>query len=113
MAKDTKMQDTRATDFIPSDVDEVVMLGNPMLDNLVTSMTAMGAEMWAMWRRMRVLEKVLEDKGVTEAMIEAYAPAPELDAAWQKERDAFIVRTLGPLTRQGSLPVSAERTKKS
>ncbi|MBM3513612.1 MAG: hypothetical protein FJX59_07835 [Alphaproteobacteria bacterium] len=104
---------THTAAFIKSDVDDVVMLGNPMTDNLVTSMQAMGAEVWALWRRVRVMEKLLAERGITQAMIETYVPGEADTADWQKERDAFIVRTIGPLSRQGHLKVGAEWQKKS
>jgi hypothetical protein len=104
---------THTAPFIATDVDDVVMLGQPMTDNLVTSMQAMGAEVWALWRRVRVMEKLLAEKGITQAMIENYVPSEADTAEWQKERDAFIVRTIGPLSRPGHLKVGADWPKKS
>ena len=113
MANERKDLQTHAADFIKTDVDDLVLLGNPMMDNVVTSMTAMGAEMWAIWRRVRVLEKILEDKGVTAEMIESYMAPADVEAGWQNERDEFITRAFGPLTREGNKKVSAAWPKKS
>ncbi len=104
---------THAVPFIKTDVDDLVMLGQPMTDNLVTSMQAMGAEVWALWRRVRVMEKLLSEKGISQAKIESYIPSEADTADWQKERDAFIVRTIGPLSREGHLKVGADWPKKS
>ncbi len=109
----TQRDKTHATSFIKTDVDGVVMLGQPMTDNLVTSMEAMGAEVWALWRRVRVMEKLLAEKGISQAKIEGYIPTEADTAEWQSERDAFIVRTIGPLSREGHLKVGADWQKKS
>ena len=101
----TQRDKTHSAPFIKTDVDDVVMLGEPMTDNLVTSMQAMGAEVWTLWRRIRVMERLLEEKGISHA---------EADAVeWKKERDAFIVRTIGPLSREGHLKVGADWPKKT
>ena len=98
---------TYASDFIPSDVERAVFLGNPILDNMMTSLIALGAEVWSNRRRMKVVEALLAEKGVTNAMIEKYMPTSEEEAEWQKDRDRFIDLTYSPLLREGDLPVSA------
>ncbi len=95
------------SDFIPSDIEKGVFLGNPMLDNMMASMIALGTEMWSMRRRMKVLEAVLEQKGVTQEMIEQYVPTAEQEAAWKKDRDRFIDLTYSPMLREGDRPISA------
>jgi hypothetical protein len=100
---------TYTSDFIVGDMEKVVFLGNPILDNLVSMVLAINAETWANRRRTMVLERLLADKGVTKEMIEGYVPTPEEEAEWKAERDRFIGMTLSPLLRQGSLPVSAPR----
>ncbi len=101
-----------ASDFIPSDVERAVFLGNPVLDNIVASMMALGTEVWSMRRRMKVLEAVLEQKGVTKEMVEQYVPTAEQEAAWQKDRDRFIDLTYSPMLRKGDLPISSTFTRK-
>ena len=61
---------TYASDFIKADVEQAVFLGNPILDNLVTSMVAVCSELWATKRRTMVIERLLAEKGITEEMIE-------------------------------------------
>ena len=102
-----------ASDFIPSDVKRGVFLGNPVLDNMMASMIALGTEMWSMRRRMKVLEAVLEEKGITKEMVEQYVPTAEQEAAWQKDRDRFIDLTYSPLLREGDLPISSGFTDKT
>jgi hypothetical protein len=99
---------TYTADFIKSDTDEAVFLGHPAIDNLMDSLVALGAEVWTNRRRMRVLEKLLEQKGVTAEMIETFMPSDEDAAAWQAERDAFIARTFAPLKRAGSKDVATD-----
>ena len=98
---------TYASDFIPSDVERAVFLGNPILDNMMTSLIALGAEVWSNRRRMKVVEALLEEKGITNAMIEQFMPTSEQEAEWQKARARFIALTYSPLLREGDLPVSA------
>ena len=109
MAKLTSDPTTFTTDFIKADDEEAVMLGNPILDNMMTALISLGAEVWTNRRRMKVLERVLEDKGVTAQMLEAYMPTDDEAAGWQRERDAFIRRTFGSLSRTGGKPLDAAR----
>lgn len=107
MAKLKTDRKTYASDFIPSDVERAVFLGNPVLDNMMTSLIALGAETWSNRRRMKVLEALLAEKGVTSEMVETYMPSADEEAEWQKDRDRFIDLTYSPLLREGDLPVSA------
>ena len=107
MAKVTSDPTTFETDFFKADDEEAVMLGDPILDNMMTALISLGAEVWTNRRRVKVLERVLEDKGVTPAMIETYMPSEAEDKAWQKERDAFIRRTFGALSRKGGKTLDA------
>ncbi len=96
---------TYTTDFIKSDTDRAVFLGNPLLDNMMTAIISLSSEVWTTRRRMKVLESLLADKGVTQEMIEAYMPTDAENEAWEKERDAFIDRTFGPMTRNADRPL--------
>ena len=102
MAKIKTDRPTYTSDFLKSDTDQAVFLGNPLFDNMMTSLIALGAEVWSTRRRVKVLESVLQDKGVTPEMMEAYMPTDSENAEWEKERDAFIERTFGPLARSGN-----------
>lgn len=99
---------TYAADFFATDVDKVRFYENPMTDNILTSILALGAEIWSNKRRTMVLERLLEEKGVTRDMIESYMPTDEDVAEWQAERDRFVDMVMGPLMREGNLPPSTD-----
>jgi hypothetical protein len=112
MAKTKTDRPTYAVDAIPSDVKNAVFLGNPILDNLVGSVIAMGTEMWATKRRLKVVEALMAEKGVTNEMIEQYVPSEAQNAAWEADRDRFIDLTFGPLSNAGTLGISADFPKR-
>lgn len=88
--------------YIQADSDQAAMLGNPILDSMMSAMISMSAEMWAQTKRARIVEALLEQHGrVTADMIEAYVPTPEQEAAWAAERDRFIKRTFGAFAVNG------------
>ncbi len=89
-------------DFIKSDTDQAVFLGNALMDDMMTSIIALGAEVWANRRRTRIIELLMEKGGaVTQGMIEAYVLTPEEETKLKKERDAFIQITYGHIARDG------------
>ncbi len=112
MAETKITRPTFATKAIPSDVNNANFTGNPVVDNLVSSMVAMGAEVWSTKRRMMVLESVLAKKGVTSEMIEKYMATDAQSEAWAKERDRFIELTFGPLANDGTVGVAAAFPKR-
>ena len=104
-----KTRKSYATRFIKSDIDEAVFLGNPMLDNLMTTVIALGSEVWTNRRRMRIIEAMLaEGIAVTNEAIEQYQPSDEQEATWQAERDQFIEATFGALTRATKTPMGGD-----
>ena len=59
---------TPASDgFIPSDSDNISLFDDPVTDNVLHVLIALGAEFWTLRRRMFVLEKVLKKAGVSSA----------------------------------------------
>lgn len=112
MAKLKTTRPTYTADAIPSDITEAVYLGNPILDNLVSTVIAMGTEMWETKRRLKVVEAVLEEKGVTSEMIEQFVPSEEQTAAWEADRDSFIDLAFGPLARIGTTDFKADFPKR-
>ena len=99
---------TYAAAFIKSDVDKVTFYDNPIIDNIVTTILALGSEIWSSQRRTMVLERLLEEKGVTREMVEGYMPTDEDVAEWQVERDRFVDRTMSHLMREGGLAPSTD-----
>ena len=104
MADAKKADRTKAaSDFIKSDTDNVVFLGNPHIDNLMSIVIAMGAEIWADRQRSKIIEYLLSTKGkVTTEMIEQYIPTDEQKTAWAKERDAMAKRVYSVMARDTS-----------
>ncbi len=99
---------THATDFFPTDVDKVRFFEDPMIDNIVSAILALGTETWSNRRRTLVLERLLEEKGVTQEMIEGYMPTEADVAEWQAERDRLVTMIMGPLMREGNLPPATD-----
>ncbi len=94
---------TKAAPFIAADTDSAVFLGNPHIDNLMSVVIALGAEIWAERQRMRVIERLLETEGkVTSGMIEAYAPSEAEKEGWEAERMAMVERVYSVLSRDTS-----------
>jgi hypothetical protein len=100
MAEAKQDRQTYTTEYIKGDFDRSVFLDSPYSDNLMTVVLGLGAEYWAMRRRMMVLEKLLADKRVVdEKAIEAYNPSAAEKVVWDAERDDFIERIYSVLTR--------------
>ena len=112
MAKFKTTRPTYTADAIPSDITDAQYLGNPILDNLVSTVIAMGTEMWATKRRLKLVEAVLEEKGVTSEMLEQYKPTAEKLAAWEADRDRFIDNAYGALLHTSSTHFAAGSEKR-
>jgi hypothetical protein len=94
-AKSKKDRPTYATDFITADIEKVTFLGNPHVDNIMTTLLAMGNELWVQRKRQYILEALLAEKGVKPEAIENYRPSAAQEAAWSKERDVIVARLWG------------------
>jgi hypothetical protein len=91
------------TDFVKGDFDNMVMLGNPLLDSMLQMMIALGAEVWTGQQRLKIVERLLTTKGkVTTEMIENYLPTPEEKAQWAKDRQAMVDRVYSVLSQTNS-----------
>jgi hypothetical protein len=92
---------TYAIDFMKSDTDKQVFLGNPHLDNLATVVLHLGAELWASKQRQIIVEKLAE-RGIpaTAKAIETYKASKEEELAWEDERQALARRVYGVLGRE-------------
>ena len=88
---------------IKSDTDSAVFLGNPHLDNLVSIVIALGAEIWEAKQRMLIMERLLETEGrVTEEMIEQYVASDEEVQLWEAKKAAMTERVYSVLARDTS-----------
>ncbi|MCU0760936.1 MAG: hypothetical protein MUF07_17295 [Steroidobacteraceae bacterium] len=94
MAAPDPKRPTYTAEAIPSDVKNGLFLGNPALDNLMSCMIAMGAEVWATKRRLHVMEAVMAQKGI------------------EADRDRFVDLTLGPLANEAYRPVGSNFPKR-
>jgi hypothetical protein len=85
----------------PQPAPEPAFFDNPAIDNLIAVTLELGAELWVQRERMRVIEKLLADKGVVTAeLIEQYQPSAEELARSRVDRDAFVSRVYGAFARQ-------------
>jgi hypothetical protein len=92
---------TYAADFLKSDTDQQVFLGNQHLDNLATIVLHLGAELWASRQRQIIVEKLAE-RGIpaTTQAIETYKASKEEEMQWEDERQALARRIFGVLGRE-------------
>ncbi|MCP5327767.1 MAG: hypothetical protein H7A18_07070 [Sinobacteraceae bacterium] len=97
MAAADPKRPTYAVEAVPSDIKNGLFLGNPALDNLMSCVIAMGAEVWATKRRLHVMEALMAKKGITEEMLEQYVPSAAERAAWDADRNRFVELTFGAL----------------
>ena len=86
MATREYKQPTYAAPFVKAKTNRVTYFGNPMIDNMMTALVAVTAEVWSTRRRMKVLESLLEAKGVTSEMVEAFLPSEKQTAEWAADR---------------------------
>ena len=99
MANDSKRLGAES-DFIKHDADNMVLLGNPHIDNLLSIVVALGAEIWTGQQRARITEALLTKHGkVTTEMIEQYVPTAEEQAKWAGERKAMVDRIYSVMGR--------------
>ena len=102
MADQPKGRADVAVDFVKSDYDKAVITDDVHTDNLMTAMLQLAGEVWVIRRRLLIADRLAEKKVfATAAAIDAYVPSAEETAAWERERNSFIDRTLSVLTRPG------------
>ncbi|MCS6947014.1 MAG: hypothetical protein NZM12_05300 [Steroidobacteraceae bacterium] len=90
-----------ANEAAPQPAPEPAFFDNPAIDNLIAVTLELGAELWVVRERLRVLERLLSEHGrVTTEMIEQYRPSAEEQARARAERDAFVNRVYGAFARR-------------
>ncbi len=105
MTESSAPRPTYTAEFIPSTTRNAVFLGNPILDGMMHSILALGAELWADKRRLKIIESLLTEKReVSFESIEHYVPTPEQEKAWTAERDLMIKTTFGALLNGDPIP---------
>ncbi len=100
-ATESKARKSASDGFISADSDNVTLFPQQVVDNMMHVLIDLGAELWAVRRRMAILERVLEKVGVSSNDVEVYVPSAEDQAAWRQERDIYISRAFGAMTRKG------------
>ena len=101
-------RETYAAPFVEADYDAAVFTAAeavaPTVDAIFTSMMALGANVWAIQRRMKIMEILMEKNGkVTREMLEKYQPTAEEKEMLQKERNAFVAEMYDPFKAMGSV----------
>jgi hypothetical protein len=86
--------------LVPSPAPEPAFFDNPAIDNLIAVVLELGSELWVQRERMRVLEKLLAERGIVSAdLIEQYQPSDAEAAQTKLERDQFVNRLYGAFAR--------------
>lgn len=68
------------------------------LDRLGKALITLAGELWVVKDRQRILEAVLEEKGIAASeLLDNYQPGPELAEQLTKDRAAFIENLLDSL----------------
>jgi len=101
---------TYTAEPLRADTDSAVFMGNAHIDNLMTVVIAIGAEIWTDRQRLRIVERLLETTGkVTRETIEQYIPSEEERRLWESE--AMVRRVYAVLSRDtsGAKPFASER----
>ena len=77
---------------------EPQFLPHPLMDQLLQTVIALGAELWIERDRRMTLERVLVEQGVIgEDALEAYRPGADEQATRAEARSALVERTFGGL----------------
>ena len=75
------------------------LLTPDQLDGLGLSMMTLAKELWVLRDRVAVLEKILENHGISARdEIDAFVPDKEFEEALAQERDKFITSVLETLS---------------
>jgi hypothetical protein len=103
----TKRQ-TFAAPFKPADYDAAVFTSvqglTPTVDAMYSSMMVISANVWAIQRRMKIMEALMEKHGkVTAQMIEQYQPTATEKQQWANDRNALVAEIYDPFKMVGTI----------
>lgn len=103
-----------AADFIKGDWATARFVDDQTVDNLLSVVVGLGAELWATRRRQMVVEAILAKNNlVSPQMIESYQPTEVERARWAAERDDTIERVYAVLQRvsrpNGGVPPKTDK----
>jgi len=108
MAEGKQGRKTYTTNVYKTSIDNVSFLGNPHVDNIATTLLAMGNEIWSNRKRMYVMESLLKEKGISADVIEQYVPSEEEKAAWKAEREVMVERFYSHFARVDEYQFSSD-----
>lgn len=80
---------------------DLVVMENPVQDDLMTAILALGMEVWALRRRMAITEKVLAAHHIPIEEIEGYMPDKAETEELTGQRDQFLRAVYGHIGRRG------------
>jgi hypothetical protein len=102
-----------ASDFIDHGSETYSFLPDPVVDALIQVVIELGTESWVTRRRMMVLERVMEARGILAGeAIETYVPTEEEETLFRQERDRMLKSVYSALARRpDSRDAAAERAK--
>lgn len=85
----------------PAPAPEPAFFDNPAIDNLIAVTLELGAEIWVLRERQRVMEQLLSQHGkVTTEMIEQHQPGEDELARSKAARDEFVNRVYAAFARE-------------
>jgi hypothetical protein len=92
---------TPADPKAPLPAPEPAFFDNPAIDNLIAVTLELGAEVWVLRERQRIMEQLLTTHGkVTTEMIEQHMPSPQEQARSKAGRDEFVNRVYAAFARE-------------
>jgi hypothetical protein len=105
-------RETFAAPYVAADYDAAVFTSPegmaPTVDAMFTSMMALSANVWAIQRRLRIMEILMEKNGkVTREMVEQYMPTAAEKEQLEKERNAFVNELYDPFKAMGTMHYAA------
>lgn len=102
MSNDRLAREGHTVDYIASKTRSHAFSDNPVIDNLLSTVVALGSELWVNRRRQLVIEKILESKGILKLEeIEAFDPDAETGRDWETQRNEFLDRLYSEMIRTG------------
>ena len=108
MAELNSDRPTYASDFFKGDTEQAAFTGDSTTDKLIHAVIALGSEVWTLRQRGHVVERLLEEKGITSEMVEAYTPTKEDTAAWSADRQAFVDRIYSVFARSSTMDMKSD-----
>jgi hypothetical protein len=86
------------TQAIDTRMKKLTFFQDPAVDTLMGVVMALAAEVYVLKDRVRVMEQLLAERDVLSGeQIESFAPTPEQEERFRRDRDQFFERLLRPI----------------